>query len=96
MTDKKTTRQNVSCSVWLKCRCSIGRYFKQNVSWQSSTVKISDEVPRDARTTIDTVFWTSELEAVFRHNADEDPQLRLYLGFYSQIKQSTQVIFTRG
>ena len=57
------------------------RYFKQPVSSTSSSVKISDEVPRDDVRTIDTVAWTSELESVFKQNAKDDPQLRLGLEF---------------
>ena len=51
-------------------------YFKQNVSFTTSTVKISDEVPRDDKYTIETVYWTSRLKDIFEHNAKHDPLLR--------------------
>lgn len=52
------------------------RYFKQPVSLTSSAVKISDEVPRNDKTMIETVAWTIGLESVFKQNAKDDPQLR--------------------
>lgn len=52
------------------------RYFKQNVSSRWSTVKISDEVPRNSTATIDTVVYTSQLEDVFKQNFIEDRYLR--------------------
>ena len=52
-------------------------YFKQPVSYVSSSVKISDEVPRDDKETIDTVEWTAKLESAFKENARFDRQLRL-------------------
>ena len=54
----------------------MNRYFKQPVSWNYSTVKISDEVPRDDVATIETVYWTAQLEEVFKLSAKEDPFLR--------------------
>ncbi|KAK2155924.1 hypothetical protein LSH36_227g06072 [Paralvinella palmiformis] len=53
-------------------------YFKQPVSWNYSTVKISDEVPRDDGATIETVYWTAQLEEVFKLSAKEDPFLSSY------------------
>lgn len=47
------------------------------MSFVSSSVKISDEVPRDDKETIDTVEWTAKLESAFKENAGFDPQLRL-------------------
>ena len=58
------------------CLHVFGRYFKQPVSWNYSTVKISDEVPRDDGATIETVYWTAQLEEVFKLSAKEDPFLR--------------------
>ncbi|XP_074641618.1 voltage-dependent calcium channel subunit alpha-2/delta-2-like [Tubulanus polymorphus] len=51
-------------------------YFKQKVSLNHSTVKISDEVPRTDRGVIDTVMFTKELEEIFKQNAAEDRLLR--------------------
>ena len=51
-------------------------YFRQPVSTNSSTVKISDEVPRDSTLTIDAVTMTYELEKTFKLNAEEDKVLR--------------------
>ena len=52
------------------------RYFKQKVSEQHSTVKISDEVPRNDNSTISTVKWTARLEEIFKQNAQHDEYLR--------------------
>ena len=71
----------VSVTCIIKRYSLTYRYFKQPVSLNSSSVKISDEVPRDDVRTIDTVAWTSELELVFKQNAKDDPQLRLGLEF---------------
>ncbi|XP_064625749.1 voltage-dependent calcium channel subunit alpha-2/delta-2-like isoform X2 [Lineus longissimus] len=51
-------------------------YFKQNVSMNSSIVKISDEVPRSDREVIRSVMFTHGLEKIFRKNAGDDPYLR--------------------
>ncbi|ELU06451.1 hypothetical protein CAPTEDRAFT_215114 [Capitella teleta] len=51
-------------------------YFKQNVSSKWSTVKISDEVPRNSSAVIDTVVFTSKLEDVLKQNSKEDHYLR--------------------
>ena len=52
------------------------RYFKQRVSMGHSTVKVADEVPRDANGTIQSVEWTRGLEGVFKQNMKEDSLLR--------------------
>ncbi|XP_060584904.1 voltage-dependent calcium channel subunit alpha-2/delta-3-like [Ruditapes philippinarum] len=51
-------------------------YFKQQVSWDQSTVKIADEVPRDDISTINTVHFTAKLDALFKENHEIDPTLR--------------------
>ncbi|KAK3089549.1 hypothetical protein FSP39_004513 [Pinctada imbricata] len=51
-------------------------YFKQQVSWNYSTIKIADEVPRDDQVTIDTVVLSAELEEAFKENKRKDPLLR--------------------
>jgi len=51
------------------------------VSENYSTIKISDEVPRDDNVTIDVVSFSRELEEVFKLNAREDPVLRCVLLF---------------
>ena len=39
-------------------------------------MKISDEVPRDRRTIVESVNWTHGLETVFRQNTENDKLLR--------------------
>ena len=51
-------------------------YFKQQVSWDQSTVKIADEVPRDDNSTINAVYFTAGLEKLFKETQAEDPTLR--------------------
>lgn len=41
-----------------------------------TTVKISDEVPRSAKVTIDAVEWTAKLATQMKLNFMEDPLLR--------------------
>ena len=41
-----------------------------------STVKISDDVPRNHEKTIDSVVWTSNLTHLMMRNFKEDPFLR--------------------
>ena len=53
------------------------RYFQQKVSKQHSTVKIADEVPREHRSVINTVYFTEGLEEAFIENAERDALLRL-------------------
>ncbi|KAJ8305297.1 hypothetical protein KUTeg_015842 [Tegillarca granosa] len=61
-------------------------YFKQEVSWNHSTIKIADEVPRDDNTTISSVIFTAGLEEVFKQNKREDPLIRWqYFGSTSGI-----------
>ena len=52
------------------------RYFKQPVSFKHSTVKISDEVPRDDKATIESVLWSGQLAEVFKQNAEKDRFIR--------------------
>ena len=52
------------------------RYFKQQVSWAQSTIKIADEVPRDDNSTINAVYFTAGLEKLFKENQAEDSTLR--------------------
>ena len=54
------------------------RYFKQEVSWLQSSVKIADEVPRDDISTINTVYFTAELDSLFKENQKIDPTLRWF------------------
>ncbi|XP_013386854.1 voltage-dependent calcium channel subunit alpha-2/delta-2 [Lingula anatina] len=59
-------------------------YFKQPVSFNHSTVKISDEVPRDDYLVINTVNFTNGLEELFKENAKKDRFLRWqYFGSYA-------------
>ena len=58
------------------CICLPLRYFKQQVSWDQSTVKIADEVPRDDISTINTVHFTAKLDKLFKENHEMDPTLR--------------------
>ncbi|KAL4236040.1 hypothetical protein ACF0H5_004426 [Mactra antiquata] len=51
-------------------------YFKQQVSWDQSTVKIADEVPRDDMSTINTTYFTAGLDTLFKENQKIDPTLR--------------------
>jgi hypothetical protein len=44
------------------------RYFKRNVSFDDSIVKISDEIPRNDPATINTVVYTKGLDKIFREN----------------------------
>lgn len=46
------------------------------MSVNASTVKISDEVPRDHNLTKDSVVWTHKLESVFKENFKQDYYLR--------------------
>ena len=54
----------------------IKRYFKQKVSFDESIVKISDEIPRNYKDTINTVVYTKMLEKVFKDNVRKDSSLR--------------------
>lgn len=40
-------------------------------------MKIADEVPRDDVSTVNTVYFTAELDKLFKENHDTDPTLRL-------------------
>ncbi|XP_038057398.1 voltage-dependent calcium channel subunit alpha-2/delta-3-like [Patiria miniata] len=51
-------------------------YFRQAVSTESSTVKISDEVPRESQDTVNAVFYTKDLDDVFISNFNNDSSLR--------------------
>ncbi|KAL3869469.1 hypothetical protein ACJMK2_042147 [Sinanodonta woodiana] len=51
-------------------------YFKQPVSWNYSTIKIPDDVPRGDPSTIETVYFTAGLNELFKQNQKEDPLLR--------------------
>ena len=51
-------------------------YFKQQVSWDQSTIKIADEVPRDDNSTINAVYFTAGLEKLFKENQAKDSTLR--------------------
>ncbi len=51
-------------------------YFKQKVSISESIVKISDEIPRNDRATINTVVFTKKLDEVFKSNREKDKSLR--------------------
>lgn len=46
------------------------------MSFRESIVKISDEIPRNYKDTINTVVYTKELENVFKENARHDKSLR--------------------
>ena len=46
------------------------------MSWLQSSVKIADEVPRDDISTINTVYFTAELDSLFKENQKIDPTLR--------------------
>ncbi|XP_069125986.1 LOW QUALITY PROTEIN: voltage-dependent calcium channel subunit alpha-2/delta-2-like [Argopecten irradians] len=50
--------------------------FRQKVSWKQSTVKIADEVPRGATSTINSIHYTAALDEVFKQNRAEDETLR--------------------
>lgn len=52
------------------------RYFKQEVSWNHSTIKIADEVPRDDTNTVEAVYFTAGLEESFKVNQAQDTSLR--------------------
>ncbi len=54
----------------------INRYFKQWVSFDESIVKISDEIPRNDPSTINTVVFTKELDKTFKYNLQDDKSLR--------------------
>ncbi|XP_021354096.1 voltage-dependent calcium channel subunit alpha-2/delta-1-like, partial [Mizuhopecten yessoensis] len=56
--------------------CSFRRNFRQKVAWSQSTVKIADEVPRGATSTINSIYYTSALDEVFKKNKAEDESLR--------------------
>ncbi|XP_063400495.1 voltage-dependent calcium channel subunit alpha-2/delta-2-like [Mytilus trossulus] len=51
-------------------------YFKQEVIWNHSTIKIADEVPRDDNIVINNVYFTAALEQMFKQNQAEDSSLR--------------------
>jgi voltage-dependent calcium channel alpha-2/delta-3 len=51
-------------------------YFKQKVSDEESIVKISDEIPRNHKETINTVVYTKKLDQVFKYNRKHDKSLR--------------------
>jgi len=53
------------------------RYFKQQVSWIQSSVKIADEVPRDDPSTINTIYFSAKLDELFKENQKIDQTLRL-------------------
>lgn len=55
---------------------SACRYFKQKVSNESSVVKISDEVPRDQPSLINTTLYSYDLQKLFIENFNNDSQLR--------------------
>jgi voltage-dependent calcium channel alpha-2/delta-3 len=46
------------------------------VSFDESIVKISDEIPRNDPSTINTVVFTKELDKTFKHNLKDDKSLR--------------------
>lgn len=50
--------------------------FKQMISLTQSTVKISDQAPREHRDIIDTVAWSAGLDKVFKQNLGNDTDLR--------------------
>lgn len=43
-------------------------YFKQAVAIDYSTVKVSDEVPRNSHEIVDATLWTAKLDSVFKSN----------------------------
>ncbi|GAU99492.1 hypothetical protein RvY_10486 [Ramazzottius varieornatus] len=51
-------------------------YFKQEVNHDYSTVKIPDQVPRDDEAVLDAVYYTVELDGVFRQNRKSDQHIR--------------------
>ncbi|XP_050400585.1 voltage-dependent calcium channel subunit alpha-2/delta-2 [Patella vulgata] len=51
-------------------------YFRQGVSLKQSSIKLPDEVPRNDRDVINTVYFTARLEETFLKNAKDDPLLR--------------------
>lgn len=44
-------------------------------------MKIADEVPRDDVSTINTVYFTAELDTLFKENQKIDPTLRFVIMF---------------
>ena len=46
------------------------------MSFNESIVKISDEIPRNDRTTINTIVYTKELDKIFKRNIELDDSLR--------------------
>ncbi|XP_055337095.1 voltage-dependent calcium channel subunit alpha-2/delta-3-like [Paramacrobiotus metropolitanus] len=54
----------------------ISPYFKQEVNHDYSTVKIPDQVPRDSEEIIDAVYYSVELDGVFRQNRKSDQFIR--------------------
>ena len=55
---------------------SLCRLFKQTISLVQSSVKISDQTPRDDPKIIDTVAWSSGLDKIFIQNLGNDSDLR--------------------
>ncbi|XP_055337137.1 uncharacterized protein LOC129587423 isoform X2 [Paramacrobiotus metropolitanus] len=54
----------------------ISPYFKQEVNHDYRTVKIPDQVPRDSEEIIDAVYYSVELDGVFRQNRKSDQFIR--------------------
>ena len=52
------------------------RLFKQTTSRVQSSVKISDQTPRDDPDIIDTVAWSSGLDKTFMQNLNNDSDMR--------------------
>ncbi|PAA92856.1 hypothetical protein BOX15_Mlig015658g4 [Macrostomum lignano] len=56
-------------------------FFRQHITYNFSTIKIPDDVPRDLNETIFTVEWTYELERIFNETYQNDSSIRwLYFG----------------
>lgn len=55
-------------------------YFKQEVNHDYSTVKIPDQVPRDDESIIDAVYYSVDLDGVFRQNRKSDQLIRCVTG----------------
>ena len=51
-------------------------YFMQRVFENTSTVKIPDEVSRESRELIESVWYTKELDKVFMKNFKQDQSIR--------------------
>nr|QJU69482.1 cacna2d1 [Nematostella vectensis] len=50
--------------------------FKMRVSKSKSAIKISDQVVRNDKNLIETVYWSSKLDEMFKKNLADDPELR--------------------